>query len=85
VTLQATWDDLRRLFDEVELQIHLGSMDARERWRALQPRITKLEHAIQHETEHARHFVADEVATLGKTLRELRDEVADNIAIARRG
>jgi len=37
-------DDLRRITDELELEIHLAGLDARDRWRALEPQLYELEH-----------------------------------------
>ena len=35
--------DLRQIADEIELKIHLGTMEARDAWRALKPRLVELE------------------------------------------
>ena len=43
---RATWDELRRAADEIEIQIHLAGMEARDRWRVIQPRFEKLEHQL---------------------------------------
>jgi len=70
------WDDVRRMADELELKIHLAGMDARDRWRALQPRLAKLEHSIAHQTERAAAVLADELAVIGKALQKLRDDLS---------
>ncbi len=70
-----TWDDVRRIADELELKIHLASMDARDRWRELEPRLVELEHAIVKSggetTDAIKHELADALAAL----RTLRDDV----------
>jgi len=33
------WDELRRAADQLQLEIHLGSMELRDRWRAFVPRL----------------------------------------------
>jgi len=38
-----TWDEVRRIADELELKIHLAGMDARDRWRDLKPRLAEIE------------------------------------------
>lgn len=67
--------DLRRIADELALKIHLASMDAHDRWKALQPRLDKLEKTIAHTRERASKVVSEEVSALRKALRELRDDV----------
>lgn len=71
-----TWDALRRLRDELGLEIHLASMEARDRWRALQPRIEKLETKILAASDRAEAAVEKELGALGKALRDLRDDLA---------
>jgi ElaB/YqjD/DUF883 family membrane-anchored ribosome-binding protein len=69
------WHDIRRIVDELELQIHLAGMDARDRWQALQPRLAQLETVIAHSGEHAGDAVTREVSELGAALRHVRDEI----------
>jgi hypothetical protein len=33
------WDEVRRIADELKLKMHLASMEARDRWQALEPRL----------------------------------------------
>jgi len=80
----ATWDDVRRIVDELELKIHLAGMDARDRWRSLQPRLAKVEQAIEERSERVSRKVTEELKAIGTALRELRDEIADEVADARR-
>lgn len=70
------WTDLRRIADELELKIHFAGMDARDRWKALQPRLDKLEKTLAQARARASKVVTDEVSTLRKALCDLRDDVA---------
>jgi hypothetical protein len=79
-----TWDDVRRIVDELEVKIHLAGMDARDRWHAIQPRLAKLENTIERKSQRTGHAVADELSAIGKALRDLRDQIADEVADARR-
>ena len=69
------WDDLHRITDELQLKIHLAEMDARDRWRALQPRLGEIEHRIEHRIADAggvaSETVAHGLAELGAGLRHL--------------
>jgi hypothetical protein len=70
------WTELRRLADELELKIHLASMDARDRWQSLKPRFVELENQLARTGERATQIVQDEVAAIGKALHKLRDDLA---------
>jgi hypothetical protein len=70
------WDDVRRVADELALQIHLGTMEARDRWRALQPRLEELEKTIAREGERAGQVVTQQLSEVGAALRRLRDDLA---------
>ena len=69
------WDDLKRIGDELELKIRLASMDARDRWQALRPRLVKLEDTIKRTGARTSKLVTEELSSLGNALRQLRDEI----------
>ena len=68
--------ELRRIADELELKIHLASMDARDRWQAIKPRLADVENKLARTGERATKLVQDEVAAIGKALHKLRDDLA---------
>jgi len=70
------WDDLKRISDEIELQIHLAGMDARTRWEALKPQLATLGKTITTEGNHAGQLITQQVTDLGIALRRLRDDIA---------
>jgi ElaB/YqjD/DUF883 family membrane-anchored ribosome-binding protein len=70
------WEDLRRIADELELKLHLAGMEARDRWQALRPRLAALEQKLADSSERASKIVAEELSSLGKALRKLRDDLA---------
>ena len=71
----STWDEVRRIADELELKIHLAGMAARDRWRALQPRIAEIEKSISSASKRASDVADRELSSLGAALRRLRDDV----------
>lgn len=71
----STWDDIRRLADELDVKIHLAGMDARDTWHQLEPRIEQLEHVVVHSSERASDAVIHELQEVGDALRKLRDQV----------
>ena len=74
-TEQSTWDDVRRLADELEVQVRLAEMDVRDRWHELEPRLEKLEHQIAHSGERAEEAVVHELEAMRDALRSLRDDL----------
>jgi hypothetical protein len=58
------------------LKIHLASVDARDRWQALKPRLAEVEKKLARTGERATKVVQDEVAAIGKALNKLRDDLA---------
>jgi BMFP domain-containing protein YqiC len=70
-----TWDEVRRMTDELEVKIHLAGMEARERWQALKPRLAKLEQKIIATSDRAETAITKELAAMGAALRELRDDM----------
>lgn len=67
--------ELRRIVDEIKLKIHLAGMDARARWQELQPRIAELETKF----ERTGNLISEQVASIAKALRQLRDRLADEL------
>ena len=70
-----TWDEVRRLADELELKIHLAGMEARDRWRELSPRIAEMERSIAGAGKRASDTLERELASVGAALRRLRDDI----------
>lgn len=76
MTSDKQWSELRRIADELELKIHLASMEVRDRWTALQPRLAELERVLTRTGERAAKVVQDELQTIETALHKLRDDVA---------
>jgi len=66
------WDELRKLADQLELELHLGGMEARSRWQTLKPRFEELERRVAKAGADAAHSIAKEIAAFGETLRGLK-------------
>lgn len=68
-----TWDDVRQLADEIELQIHLGTMESRDRWAHLKPRVEDVERQLVHVGTHVTAPLVHELVQLKAALQKLRD------------
>jgi hypothetical protein len=71
----STWDDVKRLAQELEVKIRLAGMEARDRWRILQPRLFELEKTLTASGQKAGEAIEKEVAAIGDALRRLKDDL----------
>lgn len=68
-------DTLQSLRDEIRLQIHLAGMDAKDRWRELEPRIeTALGRAAEGGSELGKTLLQDLTEELQKLRASLRHQ-----------
>jgi len=74
-TRNPTWDDVRRIAEELELKMHLAGMDMRDRWNELQPRLAEVQKVIAREGERAGKLMVTQISSIGKALQELRNEI----------
>ena len=75
-TETTTWDEIRRIADQLQLEIHLAGMEARDRWKELQPRLAELEQKIEHTGQRAGELITEQLSSIANVLRELREDVA---------
>jgi hypothetical protein len=71
----SSWDEIRRVADELELQVHLASMDARDRWQALEPRLTALGRWFERSGERVGEAITKELSAVGELIKKLRADV----------
>ena len=76
---QDTWDDVRRVADELKLKIHLAGMEARDQWAKLQPKLAELEKSLETGAQKAGHEVSEQFSTLAASLRKLLTEISDDV------
>jgi len=69
------WSDVRQITQEIGPQIRTASPDVRDRWHALQPRLTELERLRSKTDDHARQIARRKLATALAVLLRLRDDI----------
>ncbi len=70
--LEASANHLRELGDEVRVQIHLGSLDLKDEWRRLEPRLAAtLERATQEVTDASRSAIVEVTDALRRLRKSL--------------
>jgi hypothetical protein len=74
--LEKSAKHLRELSEEVRVQIHLGSLDVRDEWRRLEPRLrTTLEQAEKDITSASRTALTEVTDASRSALAEVTDAV----------
>ena len=73
------WDEIKRISDELEVKVHLGTMEAKERWEKLKPRVKALQDKADPKATQAGERVVEEMHNVGKLLEELRDDVVARV------
>ena len=72
-TIQSEVDTMRTVRDELRVQIHLASAEAREQWERLEKRWEHLEGRAQRLTDSSKESIADVAAAVDLVLDEIRD------------
>lgn len=79
----SAWDDVKRIADEVKLKLHLASMEAKEQWRKLEPKMIELEQRVKENVkdggEKAVGVVGEQVAVFATGLRQFADELRESV------
>ncbi len=75
--LSDSFDELRRMRDQMRLEIHLARMDAKERWKTLEPRLHRAERFAKDVSQVSRKAmgeISSKLRDLRASLDELRRE-----------
>lgn len=78
-TKPSLWDEIRRISDELEVKVHLASMEAKDKWQALKPRVKALEEKLEEKASQASERVVEELNNVGTLIKELRDDVVKKV------
>ena len=81
VRLQESYSTAKRISDEIRLEIHLASMELKDRWRELEPRVQQAERAARTFTEQSVHAV-DEVV---RQFEDFRASLKQSLNGAKKG
>lgn len=74
--LKRDLEDLQTIRDEVRVKMHLATLDAKEYWKQLEPRVAEIEHRIVHDTgEQARDAITGLMVDVSGALKKLRDRL----------
>ncbi len=69
------WNDLRRVADQLKLEIHLGGMEAKAQWEKLQPKLAELERTFEAGAQKAGQAISEQASHLAASFRSLLADV----------
>lgn len=73
--MQGHRDELKQLAGEIRVKIHLASMELKDTWEDLKPRIEDYAHRVEHITQDAAVELHGAGTDLKGRLRHLRDRL----------
>ena len=75
--MSKTIDELKTLRDEIKVKLHLASMDAKNEWEQLAPKLEALEKRIDQEGQKAVDATSGLIDDLASAFKKLKDKLAD--------
>ena len=76
--LQDGLNEFRRIADEIRVKVHLASLDTRSYWEEVEPKLRRLEQALEHKGEAALLSVGEIYEEVGRAIRSVRDRLVDH-------
>ena len=70
-----TFNEVKRLRDQIRLRIHLGEMDARKAWQKLEPRIDRLDRRLDAAGKRVTVELKAALEQARKSIQALRDRL----------
>jgi isopentenyl diphosphate isomerase/L-lactate dehydrogenase-like FMN-dependent dehydrogenase len=79
----SAWEDVKRIADEVKLKLHLAGMEAKEKWKKLEPKMIELENKVKSNVadggDKAVGAVGEQVAVFADGLRQFAEELKASV------
>jgi ribosome recycling factor len=67
--------ELKSMAEQIRLEIHLAGMEARDKWRELEPRLGKLEQEVEDKGEQVGEAVEQAFEEVGGAIRKLWKQI----------
>lgn len=80
-----TWDDVKRVADEVEKKVQSASATAREKWnQQVRPKLDEVQKKIEETGHRASDAIQRQVSVLAEGLSQLQREIAEDLQIVKK-
>lgn len=77
-------NDLRRAADELRVQMHLASMDAKDAWTTLEPKLLDFEKQFEEKAQEAADGAESELEKLGKEIEDGIDKIKEALSSSKK-
>ncbi|HRC57696.1 MAG TPA: hypothetical protein PKU97_17295 [Kofleriaceae bacterium] len=74
-----SWNDVRRLAEEVRVKVHLAGMDLKDRWKDLEPELHDFEEKVRAAGEKAEATLSAQAEAIGAGVRKFAQELRDSL------
>jgi hypothetical protein len=74
---QTALEDLKKLYDEVRVKMHLGEMEAKEWWAQVEPQMALFMDSISRQANKASASATVFIDEFSEALRRVRDRLDD--------
>ncbi len=81
---KSPWEDLKRMADEVKVKLHLAGMEAKDRWKALEPKIQELQTKVEAKGEQAADTVQTQLTSVVDSLRRFVDDLRADLDVGKK-
>src|SRR5262249_32094300 len=80
-----TWDDVKKLADEVEKKAQNASAAAKEKWNTqLRPKLAEMQQKIEATGQRASDAIQQQMVVLSEALGKLQHEIAEDLKIGKK-
>ncbi len=80
-----TWDDVKRVADEVEKKVQSASASAREKWnQQVRPKLDEVQKKLEETGHRAGDAIQRQVSVLAEGLSQLQREIAEDLQILKK-
>jgi len=80
-----TWEDVKRVADDVEKRVQTAGAAAREKWQQqVRPKLAEVQKKIEATGQRAGDAIQHQVSALSDALAKLQHEIAEDLKIGRK-
>src|SRR4029077_15490235 len=80
-----TWDDVKRVADDMEKKVQSAGATAREKWnQQVGPKLAEIQQKLEETRQRAGDSIQHQVTALNEALGKLQHQIADDLKIGRK-
>jgi ElaB/YqjD/DUF883 family membrane-anchored ribosome-binding protein len=80
-----TWDDVKRVADDVEKKVQNAGAAARQKWNEqLRPKLAEVQKKVEQTGQRAGEAIQHQVSVIGDALVQFQHELAEDLKIGKK-